>query len=76
MGEAFKSTAPRRARLPAKTRFLGYGQRVSFGYVSREVLREEDIAKVVAQTADDVIAWDQNGCLSPHVFYVEERGAP
>jgi hypothetical protein len=64
-----------RARLPAKTRFLGYGQRVSFGYVSREVLREEDIAKVVAQTADDVIAWDQNGCLSPHVFYVEERGA-
>jgi hypothetical protein len=22
-----------------------------------------------------VIAWDQNGCLSPHVIYVEERGA-
>jgi hypothetical protein len=64
-----------RARLPAKTRFLGYGQRVSFGFVAREVLREEDIAKVVASAADDVIAWDQNGCLSPHVFYVEERGA-
>jgi hypothetical protein len=25
--------------------------------------------------ADDVIAWDQNGCLSPHAIYVEERGA-
>jgi hypothetical protein len=64
-----------RSRLPAKTRFLGYGQRVSFGYVSREVLREETIAEIISRAADDVIAWDQNGCLSPHCFYVEERGA-
>ncbi len=64
-----------RGRLPAKVRFLGYGQRVSFGFVTREVLREEEISRVVASVADDVIAWDQNGCLSPHVIYVEERGA-
>ncbi len=64
-----------RARLPAKVRFLGYGQRVSFGFVTREVLREEEIQKVIFSAADDVIAWDQNGCLSPHVIYVEERGA-
>ncbi len=64
-----------RAQLPAKVRFLGYGQRVSFGFVTREVLREETIAQVVSCVADDVIAWDQNGCLSPHVIYVEERGA-
>lgn len=63
-----------RSRLPAKVRFLGYGQRVSFGFVTREVLREEEIANVISRTADDVIAWDQNGCLSPHVIYVEERG--
>jgi hypothetical protein len=64
-----------RSRLPERTRFLGYGLRVSFGYVSREVLRDEQIANVISQAADDVVAWDQNGCLSPHVFYVEERGA-
>jgi hypothetical protein len=64
-----------RERLPAKVRFLGYGQRVSFGFVSREVLRDEEISKIVARAADDVIAWDQNGCLSPQVIYVEERGA-
>ena len=63
-----------RGRLPAKVRFLGYGQRVSFGFITHEVLREEEIARVVTQAADDVIAWDQNGCLSPHVIYVEERG--
>jgi Acyl-CoA reductase (LuxC) len=64
-----------RARLPGHVRFLGYGHRVSFGFVTREVLRDETIAGIVARAADDVIAWDQNGCLSPHVFYVEERGA-
>jgi len=63
-----------RAQLPAKVRFLGYGQRVSLGFVTREVLREETVAQVVSNAADDVIAWDQNGCLSPHVIYVEERG--
>jgi hypothetical protein len=63
------------SRLPAKVRFLGYGQRVSFGFVTREVLRDEIIAEIVSRVADDVIAWDQNGCLSPQVIYVEERGA-
>ena len=64
-----------RARLPARVRLLSYGQRVSFGFVTREVLREETIGEIVSRAADDVIAWDQHGCLSPHCFYVEERGA-
>jgi hypothetical protein len=64
-----------RARVPAGARFLGYGQRVSFGLVTREALTNEALAELVARVADDVTAWDQNGCLSPHVIYVEERGA-
>jgi hypothetical protein len=63
-----------RSRLPAKVRFVGYGQKASFGYVMREALREEEISRVVSAAADDITAWDQNGCLSPHVIYVEERG--
>jgi len=63
------------SRLPASVRFLGYGQRVSFGYITREVLRDETISDLVSRVASDVVAWDQNGCLSPQVIYVEERGA-
>src|SRR5262249_48269811 len=63
-----------RSRVPAKARFLGYGQRVSFGFGTREVLRVETVAEVVSRVADDVVAWDQYGCLSPQVIYVEERG--
>ena len=62
------------SRLPARVRFLGYGQRVSFGFVTRELLRDETVADIVSRVADDVIAWNQNGCLSPHVIYIEERG--
>jgi hypothetical protein len=64
-----------RVRLPSRVRFVGYGQRVSFSYVTREFLRDDTIAAVVTSVADDIMAWDQNGCLSPQVIYVEERGA-
>jgi hypothetical protein len=31
-------------------------------------------AKIVARAAADVVAWNQLGCLSPHVIYVESGG--
>lgn len=64
-----------RNRLPARVRFLGYGHRVSFGYVAGEVLTSLHAKKVVTRAADDVVAWDQLGCLSPHVIYVQSGGA-
>ena len=70
-----ETLAALRSRVPSQARFLGHGQRVSFGYVTREVLHDEAIAGLVSRVADDVVAWNQNGCLSPHAIYVEERGA-
>ena len=64
-----------RSRLPIKTRFLGYGHRVSFGFVASEVLHGLHSRKVVARAVDDVVAWNQLGCLSPHVIYVQTGGA-
>ena len=63
-----------RSRLPVHTRFLGYGHRVSFGFVASEVLTGSHLRRVVARAADDVIAWNQLGCLSPQVIYVESCG--
>jgi hypothetical protein len=62
-----------RQRIPGGARFLGYGTRVSFGYVTRDALDRQP--RIVAQrAATDVTAWDQLGCLSPHVIYVEDTG--
>jgi hypothetical protein len=60
-------------KVPRTARFLGYGTRVSFGYVTRESL-EQNAQAVVEKAAADVTAWNQRGCLSPHVIYVEDSG--
>ena len=64
-----------RQRLPSRTRLLGYGHRVSFGFITSGVLGGYGVRKVIQRAADDVIAWDQQGCLSPHLFYVQLLGA-
>jgi len=61
-------------RLPAKTRFIGYGHRVSFGFVDSAVLHGSSARQIISNAADDVVAWNQLGCLSPHVIYVESGG--
>lgn len=63
-----------RAKLPSRVRFLGYGHRVSFGYVAGGALAGFNAKKVVQRAATDVVAWNQLGCLSPHVIYVEHGG--
>jgi hypothetical protein len=63
-----------RARSPAHARFLGYGHKLSFGLVGREALGAGRAAEVAEQAAGDVAMFDQQGCVSPHVFYVETGG--
>jgi Acyl-CoA reductase (LuxC) len=63
-----------RKRVPLRTRFLGHGHRVSFGFVAAEVMYGSRGKKIVAAAADDVVAWNQLGCLSPHVIYVQVGG--
>ncbi|MGD1086845.1 MAG: acyl-CoA reductase [Verrucomicrobiota bacterium] len=61
--------------LPPRVRFLGYGTRVSFGFVAKEALAGRHPETIAQRAAQDVAAWNQLGCLSPHVIYVEEGGA-
>jgi hypothetical protein len=60
-----------RRRLPARARLVAYGHRLSFAYVSSDALARFEIKNTVQRAATDVAAWDQLGCLSPHVIYVE-----
>jgi hypothetical protein len=63
-----------RGRLSARTRFVPYGHRVSFGFVSHEMLSLYSVPRVVRGAASDITAWNQQGCLSPHVYYVQDDG--
>lgn len=62
------------SRLPKHTRFLGYGHRVSFGYVAADVLFGRSAKQIISAAATDLVAWNQLGCLSPHVLYVQLGG--
>ena len=64
-----------RRRVPAQARFVGYGHKLSFGFVGAEMLSSYMARKVAERAAADVCAWNQLGCLSPHCFYVEDTGA-
>jgi hypothetical protein len=61
-------------RLSPHSRFLRYGHKLSFGYITRESLAKIAVQKTVTAAVEDIIAWNQLGCLSPHVIYVETGG--
>ncbi|MGZ0245492.1 MAG: acyl-CoA reductase, partial [Alphaproteobacteria bacterium] len=63
-----------RDRVPVTTRYLAYGHKVSFGVISRAALDIQKASMAAHQAAYDVIRYDQQGCYSPHVFFVERGG--
>lgn len=68
------SLAAIRSRTPVTTRCLTYGHKISFGMVSRSALDTRKALAVAHQAAYDVIRYDQQGCYSPHLFFVERGG--
>ena len=55
-------------------RFLGYGHKLSFAVIAEDALTTKSLAALVEAAAFDASVYDQQGCLSPHAFYVEEGG--
>lgn len=64
-----------RARAPVTTRFVSYHHRVSFGVVGRGALEPAHRHRIASEVAGAVAFFDQRGCVSPQVIYVEEGGA-
>lgn len=70
-----RTIAALRQLAPATAKFIGYGHKVSFAVVAREAMTSDNLPALAQAAAFDVSIYDQQGCLSPHVIYVEERGA-
>lgn len=68
------SLAAIRDRIPVTTRYLAYGHKVSFGVISNAALDTQKAATTARDAAYDVVRYDQQGCYSPHVFFVERGG--
>jgi hypothetical protein len=64
-----------RRQLPVTTRFLPYGHKLGFGVIGAAALDSLRGPATARLAAHDVMRYDQQGCYSPHVFYVERGGA-
>jgi hypothetical protein len=62
-----ETLAARRRRVPAEKVFIGHGHKLSLG-----VVWDDATFASCAGAARDVSLFDQQGCLSPQVFYVRE----
>lgn len=63
-----------RALVPVTTRFLGYGHKLGFGIVGRAALDAHKAPATARLAAHDIVRYEQQGCYSPHLFYVQRGG--
>ena len=70
-----QSLAAIQSRIPITKRFLAFGHKVSFAMVSAAALKANKARMTARLAAHDVARYDQQGCYSPHVIFVESGGA-
>ena len=63
-----------RTQVPVTTHFLGYGHKLAFGLVARAALDAQRGPASARLAAHDIVRYEQQGCYSPHHFYVERAG--
>jgi hypothetical protein len=63
-----------RSRVPLTVRFVGHGHKLSFAVIGRESLDPTAADQLADRLAYDVSLFDQQGCVSPHLVYVERGG--
>jgi hypothetical protein len=63
-----------REQVPVTTRFLGYGHKLGVGMVARTALDTQRAPATARLAAHDIARYEQQGCYSPHHFYVQRGG--
>ena len=64
-----------KAQVPVTTRFLPHGHKISFAMVARSALTADKASATAHRAAHDIARYDQQGCYSPQMLFVE-RGGP
>jgi phenylacetate-CoA ligase len=68
------AVAAYRENLPASTRLIVFGPKLSVGLVTRQGLLRETSEAVGRRLAAEIAIWDQNACTAPQVCFVEGKG--
>ncbi len=68
-----KAVKAYRDDLPARTRFIVFGPKISLGLVTRAGLSHFGAANVAERLAVELAIWDQNACTAPQVCFAEGK---
>lgn len=60
-----------RRDLPLGVRLVEYGPRLSFAVITRAYLQDADLRDLARRLALDVVMWEQRGCGSPQMLFLE-----
>ncbi len=60
--------------LPAGNRLVPYGPRMSLAVITRDWLEQTDLDESARALATDVAMWEQRGCGSPQMLFLEDSG--
>jgi hypothetical protein len=61
-------------KIPHGVKVLLHGHKLGFGVIGRKRLSRQGLEELATSVAYDCSMFDQQACLAPHVYYVEEGG--
>jgi hypothetical protein len=59
-------------KIPRKVKALVHGHKLGFGVIGRKRLNRQGLEDLAQAVAEDCSMFDQQACLAPHVYYLEE----
>lgn len=61
-------------KIPRRVKTLVHGHRLGFGVIGRQRMKRQEVERLAEEVALDCSMFDQQACLAPHVYYLEEGG--
>jgi len=61
-------------KVPRRVKTLIHGHRLGFGVIGRKRMNYQELERLAEAVAFDCSMFDQQACLAPHVYYLEEGG--
>lgn len=69
-----KSCESIRQSVPSGVKLISHGHKLGFGVVGKNSLKREKVKNLAKNVAYDVAMFDQQACLAPHIYFIEEGG--
>ena len=61
-------------KIPRRVKTLVHGHRLGFGVIGQQRMKRQGLERLAEEVTLDCSMFDQQACLSPHVYYLEEGG--